>query len=635
MSYEMDVTSGEESDHVVCTIKHAEDLVEPDYEGTLEQVRTYRYRLYKDVEGNYDGRGEWLQGDPGDLHPQSVWVPVGIRQDELIVDYEEVRGMARTVDDELEGGELVPGHHLLIVYPGEEDTFTITPLVGENITCYLALDHQSPNKNGARYSLERNNEIVEVRELDNELHHLSLSSETGTDELRLRILPGLDNSVGVCVHLYVDVKARYQSLFYGFPAEPYWLGCAVAGLNETEGERVWLEIVGDQGLPLGCGAWSGESLKQGGRWLTSLENRLTIDYFSGDGKAIGFKLVSSTPYQSLLLAGDSYTLRGPSDSAGVVGSKLIIPWLTSAFNMRKYATFHLANPAESKVNTVISYFKNDGTPLQTVDLELAAETMVEYGSGDYPGQRGVDGWGIVESSEAEFSGSVVLKEGYNLADQLPLLSPGKHWIAPHLATDSGWQTLLGLCNPNPEPLTLSLTAFVDGDPLASTYSMVVEPFAKQELHVSGSLFGVAEEQMNQAWLRVNGDFNFAAYLRYLYGEGARASIPLYVDGAGKSIRKLSHLAVSGGWWTGIVLINRSGEAVSFELVALDDKGNELQLLPINLGPQGKFSASVATLFNEVVIEELASLRLEGAKEIKALVLYGGWDGITHLSMHSW
>ncbi|MCK4783629.1 MAG: hypothetical protein KAV87_07760, partial [Desulfobacteraceae bacterium] len=635
-SYEMTISSGVDSDRVVCTIKHAEDFVEPDYQGTEEKSRTYIYRLDKDEEGNYNGNGEWLKGDPGDLHPQSVWVPIGIRQKELFLDYEEVRKMARTIDDELEGEKLVPGHHFLIVYPGEEDAFTIQPLVGENITCYLALDRQSAAGNGAGYRFERNNEVVESGDLDYELHELSLNSETGADKLQLRILPGPDNSAGVCVHLYVDVKARYQSWFYGFPSEQYWTGCAVVSTNESEGERAWLEIVGDQGLPLGRGDWSGESLKQGGHWLSSLENGLTVDYFSSDGEAVAIKLVSSTPYQSLLLAGDGYKLWGPPESSEVIGSRLVIPWLTSAFNMRKFATLHLANQSAGTVGTVISYYKNDGTPqLQTVKVELAPQTMAEYSSGNYPGQGGVDGWGVVESSGDDFSGAVVLKEGYNLADQLPLLLPGRRWIVPHLATDSGWQTRLGICNPNPEPLALSLTAFVDGEPLSSPYSLVVEPFAKHELAVVGTLFGVDEEQMNKAWLHVDGDFESAAYLRYRYDGGAGASIPLYADVKDKGTRRLPQLAVSGGWWTGIVLVNRSAEAVSVVISALNEEGEVLQRLPLRLEPKAKYTASAASIFQEVEIEELASLRLEGAEEVKALVLYGGFNGVTHLAAKCW
>ena len=637
-SYNMSIASGDASDYVTCTIKYATDFVDPDYQGTFEHSATYRYRLDKDAEGNYEG-GEWLTEDSDDLHPQSVWIPIAINQNKLFIEYAKVKEMADTVDDELEGQDLVPGHHLLIIYPGEEDSFKIRPQVGENITCRIALDPQSVRGNSASYRLQRNHALVATGDLNSELQPLSLNSDSGSDELQLTLLPGMENSVGVCVHLYVDIQAQYQSWFYGFPSESYWVGCAATSLNESTGARFWLEIAGDQGLPVGCGQSSGDSLNPEEHWLSVLDNNLTEDYFRGDGKAIGFKLISSTPFQGLLLAGNSNTLRGPPESCEITGSKLVIPWLTNAYNMHQIATFHLANANAETVSTKISYFKNDGgTPLRTADVELAPQTTVAYSRGNYPEQGGVNGWAVVESSGAKFSGGVVLGEGYKRLDQLPLLRPGRGWVASHLVVGNGWQTVMGFCNLSSEPLTLSLTAFIDGDSLETPYSLMIDPFAKHEMVVEGALFGLSEEEINRAWIRVDGNQDSAAYLRYRYSDAAGASIPLAADvESSKKRHKLSQLAVSGGWWTGIVLLNSQAEALNLEITALSDKGEELQRLPLELGPYAKFSASVASIFNEVKPEALAQLRLDGAgaSAIKAMAFYGGMDGVTFLAVHSW
>ena len=635
-SYDMTISSGLESDYVVCKIEYPTDFVDPDYQGSLMRTETYRYRLYKDAEGSITG-GDWL-AESVENHPQWVWVPVGINQDELFIDYETVREMAQTIDDELEGQELVPGHHLLMVYPGEDDSFKITPRMGENITCHIALDPQSVKGNTARYRLERNQETVAAVELGNELQPLSLISETGTDAFQLTFLPGENNSAGVCIHLYVEIEAQYQSWFYGFPPENFWLGCAAAGLNETAGARFWLEIAGDQGLPVGSGQVSGADLNPGGHWLSVLENNLTEDYFSGNGKPIGFKLLSSTPFQGMLLAGDGRTLWGPPQSYEVSGSKLVIPWLTSAWDMHKSANFHLANANINPVKATISYFKQDGTPLPPADVELAPKTTVAYNRGNYPGQRGVDGWGLVEGSgTAQFSGGVDLREGFKRMDQLPLLKSGRNLIAAHLVTSFGWQTLLGVCNPNPESLNLLLTPFVDGDQLGMPYPLEIDPFAKHEMVIEGSLFGLSQEEMDKAWIRIDGDRDSAAYLRYLYQNDAGASIPLAAEVEAGKLHKLAQIAISDGWWTGIVLLNHQAAAVSVEITALNAEGEELQRLPVELGPYAKFSTSVAAAFSSVKPEDLAQLRLDGAGSaaIKAQAFYGGINGVTFLAVHNW
>ena len=638
-AYDMKITPGDKSDYVTCTIKYSSDFVDPNYQGNLEQSATYRYRLDKDAEGNYNGQGEWLKGPAGDMHPQFVWVPVGIRQDRLFVDYKKVREMARTIDDELEGRpDLVPGHHLLMIYPNDDDTFTISPRVGEKITCNLALDSQNPSQNGARFLVENNDKIVESGVLNSELHTINLSSEVGNDNFKLQILPAEENKAGVCVHLYVDVQAQYQSCFYGFPSDQFWIGCAATSLSNNAGDRVWLEIDGNQGLPLGVGQTSGSNLNQGGRWLTVLDNNLTDDYFNNDGKPIGFRLISSTPYQGLLLAGDSHTLRGPPQSNEVCGRKLIIPWLTNAYGMAKFATLYLANQRENSTNVQISYYNNVGEPQATADVELAPEATAEYRRGSYPGIGGIDGWGVIESSADEtFSGCVTLKEGYDRYDQLPLLKPAQHWVAPHLVTGLGWRTVLGVCNINQEILILEITAFVDGLPVGEKVSLAVGPNYKRELIIEGALFGISSELMDRAWLRIDGDREAAAYLRYHYQEAAEASIPLYEVSANRNLHKLSQLAVSGGWWTGIVLLNNSLTAVNLELVALNDKGRELQRLPLHITAESKFSTSVAAAFNQVKTADLAQLRLEGegAPAIKALAFYGGIDGVSLLAVHSW
>ena len=632
-SYEMSVMSGTESDTVVCTIKYASDFVDPDYQGSLEKSETYRYRLYKDSEGNYNGQGEWLE----ESHPQSVWVPIGIIQDDLFVDYKLVKEMALTYDDESEGSNLLPGHHLLMIYPGEDDSFVITPQVGETLKCYMALDPQSAEGNSARYQLQCNQKIVASGDLDNKLIPLSLSSEIGNDVLRLSFLPGANNSAGVCVHLYVDIEAPNERWFYGFPTSTFWIGCAASPLDNNGG-RAWLEIVGDQGLPVGCGAVSGSNFIQGGRWLSNLDNHLTEDYFTNDGQPVSFKLVSNVPCENLLLSGNGQTLRGPTTSTESTGHELIIPWLTRASDMKRSAIFYLYNSSREEVIAEISYFKSDGSPKTIVPVALAPRNTASFRSGDYPGENGgVDGWAIIRSPDLKISGATVLKEGYKFSDQLPLLKSRQSWVVPHLATTYGWQSRLGFCNSNPEILQVTIKAVIEGEVIGSAYQLSLDPYEKKELVVSGNLFALSDEQMDQAWLRIDGNLKFAAYQRYSFGDQSVASMALFPNSSGQSEHKLAHLVVADGWWTGIVLLNCGPESLQFDLLALDERGTVLQRTSLNLGSQSKYCVDITALFSEVSVRALASLQLEGSglENIKAQAIYGYGNGITLLSGHAW
>ncbi|HDS16033.1 MAG TPA: hypothetical protein ENN66_05400 [Proteobacteria bacterium] len=636
--YEMEVTSGQVSDQIVCTIWHADDFVEPDYQGTKVQSRTYVYRLDKNSQGHYSGGGAWLQGDPGELHPQSVWIPIGVRRENLFVDYDRVVEMAQSVGDELENENLVPGHHLLVVYPREEDFFRLTPLEGERFSCALALDPQSAPGNTAHYQIEKNGLVTDAGELDSTLRPLTLcSTAVGGEELLLRILPGAENWAGVCVHLYVGVEAPYQSWLYGLPARQYWSGYAVvADERAAAGERVWLEMIGNQGLPFGRGAVSGNQLDLGGRWLGLVDNQIAADYFKGEAVAQAVKLVSRAPFQILSLSGDSRKLWGPPAADLVTsGGRLVVPWLTSASNMQRSATVYLANQGAEAQSLRISYFKNDGTPRREAVLELPPATVFKYACGEYPAQQSLDGWALLEDVSPAVSGAVIAMEGINLADQLPLLAPARSQLAPHLAADAGWQSNLGLCNPNEAGVRLTMTAWVDGAPLPLPHTLNLPAFAARKLQLSGALFGVGDEVLSRAWLQVEGDREYAAYLSYRYGDEAEVSIPLGDDGGQADCRRLAHLAVCDGWWTGIVLLNQAFASREVVLSVLDAGGEVLESLPLHLGPREKLAHNVAGLFTTAGPEAFASLHLEGAAEVKALALYGGLNGVTQLTARSW
>ena len=165
--------------------------------------------------------------------------------------------------------------------------------------------------------------------------------------------------------------------------------------------------------------------------------------------------------------------------------------------------------------------------------------------------------------------------------------------------------------------------------------MVVEPFARVELVITAALFGVSEAIFKKAWLKVDSDLESAAYLEYRFADLAGASIPLYADVKDENTRKLSHLAVSRGWWTGIVLANRSAEAVTVTLSVLDKTGQVLQQLPLTLGSFDKYTANVTSLFAAVEDQGLASLQIEGAEDVKALAIYGGFNGVSVLTAKCW
>ena len=639
-AYEMNISEGQKSDIVECKITFADDFVDPDYVGTKIRSRTYRYRLNKDDDGSYSGSGEWLQGDEWGLHPQMVWIPIGVNQDKLFVDYAEVKAIAESVDDEQEGDKLIPGHHLIMVYPQEKDQFNLTPQVGESIECKIALDPQNVKANGALLRLLKNGAVIKEDVLTSELEHISIASDTGTDHFTLQIEPLPDNSVGACVHLYVDVEADYVRWFYGVPSDDYWFGCATVSEGQSSAARAWLVPVGSGNLPIGRGARSGGGMDNSGQWLDILENQQTVDYFSNDARPVALKIVSNQPNRSLFLVGSNLKLWGGAGDAleSAKATRLAIPWLTSSFDMYDFATLYLVNNLTEVGNFTIKYYRNNGKSSGTVvDYSLLPESINRYKVDEYPGLNGgVDGWAVIEADGGGLSGKVELKEGYGRVDQLPLLQFSRVAYMPHLVKTDEWKTVLGVCNPGSEPLSITLTAYLDGGMVSQKYAVKVDPFAKYELELNGAYFGLTAEQFNRAWVIVEGDADFGSFMRFLYETKSAASISLPLNYTLNESRKLPQLAITDGWWTGVVLLNPESHPLAVNLSVLNGNGKVEQAKTFTIPAYGKFTESIASFFEKVDVDKMATLHLEGegTGKIKALVVYGAYDA-NLLAMMSW
>ncbi len=626
--YEIEVIQGGSYDQVTCSIWHADDLgFSPDFEGTVEVEKTYQYNLEKDEIGNYIiGGGSW-QGTSVDDHPAVVWIPVALSPENLFIDYDTVKEIALSNDDEFEGESLVPGHHLLIVYPDESDNFSLRPKVGEVVTVNVALDPQSTLGNSARVVLKKNGEAVFDELLTRNLQEIVIESQTGNDNFQLSFVPGSENTTGASIHLYADFSAPFEHWFYGYPSAKFWLGCA--GLIENSGE-ITVEVVGSQGLPAQLGQRG--DFNKNGRLLSLINTATTADYFL-DNEAMAVKISSLEPLTALVFAGDEKRFWGAVQSSHHSSNKLVIPWLTSRYNTQARGELTLAQQGSQDNLLQISYFEDDGSPYREQQLILSANSIVEYREGRYPDAVSLNGWALVEASEAGLAGAVLRSEEDFAKDQLPLLTLDREWLVPHLAVGYGWQTSVSLYNPNKTPLVVVLKCHC-GAAEVQDYSVTLPPFAHQEIAVAGSLWGVDDDQLSQAWLELAADSDFTGLLSYRFGSGSLASLPLQAVSSPAS-RRLPHVAWDPYWWTGVALVNQAESAQEVLLTALSGDGQELETVTLTLAAKEKLSSLVGTLFSSETMPEIAALRLDQANEVAAISVYGTILGEAQISAFCW
>ncbi len=636
-SYDMEISRGTNADLVRCRIKFANDQdfppdysFPPDYEGTVEVEKTYSYKLDKDTAGNYiKGGGSW-QGASITDHPDIVWVPIARRPERLFIDYDTVKEMALSRGDNYQDeGRLKPGHHLLLVEPNQPRVMYLSLKKGNRVNLQVALDRQYVRGNLSRIILERDGDILVDRELDRNLFKIDLVGSESPGLYRLTLKPEKDNQTGCAVHLYVDYSATYQHWFYGYPVSSYWLGNAASIENPGE---ITVEVVGDKGLPFGEGKLASATAAE--QLLTVVPTAAETDYYSGN-RPLAVKVSSLEPLCGLTFAGDDSAFFGSTASSAGQAQQLVIPWLTSRYNMRVRSELYLAQLDGQDNQVSINYYKDDGTFYRQQDLTLTGEEVVYYEKGRYPYNININGWALANAERPGLDGAVIRSAGNYLKDQLPLLSLAQEWLLPHPAVGSGWQTTLSLYNPTGKDMSVSIRCHGDEIPEPLEYLVSLAPFAHETLDINGSLWGISEEDVNNSWLSLQAEGEFAGFMSYQFGSDSSASIPLQSMHSEAS-RNLPQIASNSYWWTGMVFVNRAVTDQVIELTAYDIDGNKLEKVELKLTPQQKYCDNVTALFSpETIAQGVGSLHLEQAGQVSAMAIFGTMYGATRISAFYW
>ena len=626
--YEMNLVQEENYDAVSCTITYANDqgLGSPDFEGTLEVVKSYQYRLDKDAGGNYvKGGGVWTGASDED-HPDAVWVPVALNHADNFTDYNTILAIVESYDDELEGAALVPGHHQLVVYPQDEDSFQIAPQAGQQVTLRVALDPQSAKGNSALIRIERDQVVITEELLTQELESYVLGSVDGNDQFEIVFAAAENNAAGIFIQLYVNVSSPCEAWFYGFPSSNYWLG--IATVSETM-DQVTAQIIGDQGLPAGSGLGP-VVVEENERLLAALKTDITYDYFSGN-QPRAVKLTAAKGATTLVFVGDDNRFWGLTQKPIVGVKRFVLPWLTSRENYSARTELFLANHNAIENHLDIHYYNKSGDFLRDAALELEASNIIKYRKGEYPGNVNVNGWALLFAERDGLDGSVQRSQGLTVKDQLPLLIGGTDWFLPHVAVGSGWTTIVNLYNLNEVAVEVEIEAS-SGQQKLGVYTVDLLPFENYEFSLAANMWGV--DDLDGAWLRLKSTQDVAGFVSYAFGADSSASLPLSAPQLNE-VRCLPQVACDEHWWTGVALINQGEMEKRVILSAFDKAGLIVATAELTLAPGEKYSGLATGPFAGVEPEMIASLRLENAVDIGALAIYGTMSGATRISAINW
>ncbi|ACN16086.1 hypothetical protein HRM2_30030 [Desulforapulum autotrophicum HRM2] len=618
--YTMTLTQTTEFDDVQCTIFYADDFVAPDFEGTKELPEYYEYRLYKDAQGSYT-HGQWT-GWSIELHPELVWVPVSQGAENPNIEYQTIMEIANATDDENEGvSEILPGHHAIIVSPGESDAFDI--VCDGTLDLSFALDRQTPRGTLASYKLFQGGLERASGTITGESAGVSLDC---TGKAQLIIYPDENNASDVFVHLYLDVTMAENCYFLNVPNNRYWMGMALANQDETLVNDLFVTFMSQNGTPL-AGVGVKNSLDKASNWSGILDKNANIDYFS-QGTPSLVKISSRYPLDLLMLNGNGDALSSTPRSNKGSGTprKLIIPLLTQTFNMTQSASLFLFNPGEDDLNQAIEYYYDNGIPFDTTRIDLPSKGSRSFSSGDYPGSVNFNGWGMIEDVSGQLTGTIEVNERVGKSDRLPLLETAQDFFIPGLCAVGGWETELVLINPEETAVDLSLEA-IDGSTL-SRILISVPGHGRQIIALNSVTLGVDDQRLSDSWLQVTASHPIAGYFRYGYNQVSNALFPLFTDKALSVSKRLGHTASDNDWWTGVNLVNPHNWTIAVDVVGFDSAGVKVGSRQMEINPLEKVVKTVADLFPNV---QANSLTFYATAPIAGLALYGTREKVELLS----
>lgn len=615
-------------DDIVCKIYYAGDFVDPDFEGTQVKISTYPYRLYKDGNGSYT-HGEWT-GGPGANHPEWVWIPVSQQAKNPYLDYDIIREISLSQDDETEGDtNLVPGHYPLIVYPGEEDSFSVDLPSLSSINFSIALDSQSPLTSTAGYVLTRDGETVFYGEITDSFQSFSVD-HTDACAYQFIVQPGDSNETGVFIRFYWDNIFAENAYLLDIKRNYYWMGIAIGNYNYSDTNRYYITYMTEAGFPLGSVPGAGH-IDGYANWTGVLEMDLPFDYFS-EGEPSILRITSEYPLSILEIIGDEKSLSGPPlEYASWSGEERtwVIPLLTRMFGSIQRSRMFFYNPHSEEISGQVDYYSAGGDFNGEEEWAVPANNFQTYYSGSYPGDRDIAGWGMISDPSGRLLGKVEINTGVDKRDELPLLETGTTFWLPNIASEDGWETRLVLFNVSDYGTDVTLTC-INGEQENKTIVVFLAGYEKKELVMDGLFWEMSEDEAGASWVLINASSPIAGFMSHGYNDVSLASFPLFTEELFSSAKRVSHVASDDVWWTGIVLLNADTASVELNFMGYDSDGNEVAKTTRSINSMKKMTALVGALFPDER-EMVKSLRIEATMPVIGYAAYGNHGDVDLLS----
>jgi hypothetical protein len=567
--YEMEWVDEGDTRHVTCKVWMADDFVSPDFLGTQEVTQTYTYALKIDGHGNIlDEPGYW-EGESVDSHPDYLWFPISLGAGSDYLDAEVVYEIVESEEN------------------GSDDRFEPNNSIEDPYHIQEPLEYQwfwgsAQDEDWYRVALEKGDDFYAFL-------------QSPSDDLDVRIFDGDGHEVGSSFYHGSRIDVVDQSNYYYVQVLPETISGAYYNIEFFGSPSDVIPHVAQ------LGGWDTRLVLLGEEWYF---DQVRFSLFDENKEMIGLE-TASIPEGRLVdvSLGDLFP---DTADAGKTAKIINLDAVGPPYGFYSYSTdrqlVNMPFQVEAAQRLFVPHNRNmglwwTGVALMNADaIDGAVTRMIAYDQeGNLlaestfviePGRNKVGfieefGTIVDETAWIEFSSDMKMQGlviwGTDAASAgIPLLREqhlGMTLFLPLLATSGGWNTDVGLLNPNQESATLSITAYSSAGEEGVTRTLVMAP--------NGCWFSPIQDLFQEdwdpgfVWARITADRPLCGFQSFDRDEDEFAVLPLLTEGDGKTETCVMYGPTVDTAWTGLVFLNTHSAKTDIWATPFDEEGNIL------------------------------------------------------------
>ncbi len=567
--YEMETNSYGYRMDVTCKIWYADDLVDPDYVGTKAHTKTYTYTLYLS-EGEITG-GEWTGSNVVD-HPEMLAIPLSQATANPYLDYEFIREIAVSKDDELESdepSELKPGRYNLILL--DRDDYFIPTVQGDTISLKFE-------------KLDKLSEPIEILITDNDENVIYSEGLTETKEIKWVaesskyniVVSREDYKEAGFYSILCDIKREFEFADTNMPKVYGWGGFAITNPTDKTIDGIYIVGITPDGSPIETyhGPFSLSPFKKKIILISDFDVR-KID--ESDFK--GVKIIGNKKLDILDLSGKfdgnlSCFTNGDNQ-------RFVIPDMSVWWNTQKNISWGIYNNNMDDAYVEMTQYSRDGSVSEKSSFAVSDNGVKHFDVSNSPFHIIEDnGWVLVKSVTGKpLKGYIQWNEhGSSRTEKLSPLVPGKNFFIPHVADTDYWDLNMTLINLENRENRVMMRIVNKGEEYEAEIDL--NPNEKKLLEPSLFFTEAGYDFFNGSAMEIVADGEMAGYYSYI-SSNDYAHFPLLTS---KDIRKefsIPHIASDHYWWTAVNFFNPYDENVLISILPYDSQGNLMEDIAID------------------------------------------------------